>query len=126
MIDMCLKIDPAKRPTAKELLKIIDEDKMQMPKSRMSSVNLLSTIKVPKNMESWKNELPKADYETLSEKPADEILHPKFGNVSHRHSYLILRLIGPYIEKITYFLGIRSNFKSKLRLKLAAMIFLIL
>jgi hypothetical protein len=37
----------------------------------MSSVNLLSTIKMPKNVESWKNDLPKADYDTLSEKPAN-------------------------------------------------------
>ena len=51
----------------------------------MSSVNLLSTIRVPKNIESWKSDLPKADYETMSEKPADEASHPKFGNVSqHR------------------------------------------
>ena len=45
-----------------------------------------------KNMESWKSDLPKADYETLSEKPADEIMHPKFGNVSQNRLREIVRV----------------------------------
>ena len=57
----------------------------------MSSVNLLSTIKVPKNMESWKQDLPKADYDSLSEKPADDVSHPKFGNVSQHRLREIVR-----------------------------------
>ena len=57
----------------------------------MSSVNLLSTIKVPRNMESWKQDLPKSDYDTLSEKPAEEIRHPKFGNVSQQRLREIVR-----------------------------------
>jgi len=65
IIDLCIKIDPAKRPTAKELLRLID-NKEDVPRTRMSSVNLLNTIRVPKNNESWKEGLPKADYETLS------------------------------------------------------------
>jgi len=65
IIDLCIKIDPAKRPSAKELLRLID-NKEDVPRTRMSSVNLLNTIRVPKNNESWKEGLPKADYETLS------------------------------------------------------------
>ena len=59
---MCLKIDPAKRPSAKELLKLIEDERQEVPKPRLSSVNLLSTIRVPKNLESWKSDLPKPDY----------------------------------------------------------------
>ena len=48
---MCIKIDPSKRPSAKELLKLIDSnEKTDFPKTRLSSVNLLSTIKIPKNI----------------------------------------------------------------------------
>lgn len=66
IIDLCIKIDPAKRPTAKELLRLIDSKEEPHTRTRMSSVNLLNTIRVPKNMESWKHDLPKADYDTLS------------------------------------------------------------
>jgi NIMA (never in mitosis gene a)-related kinase 1/4/5 len=91
VIDMCLKIDPARRPTTKELLKLIDTFNDEAPKSRVSSVNLLSTIKIPKNLESWKNDLPKADYDTMSEKPADEVLHSKYGIVSQNRLREIVR-----------------------------------
>ncbi len=57
----------------------------------MSSVNLLSTIKIPKNYESWKMELPKADYDTLSEKLSDEVTHPKFGQISQNRLREIVR-----------------------------------
>lgn len=57
----------------------------------MSSVNLLNTIRIPKNVESWKHDLPKADYETLSEQPADEVSHSKYGNVSHHRLREIVR-----------------------------------
>ena len=68
-IDSCLRLDPSKRPSAKDLLQIVEESRDEIvsnPKTRMSSVNLLSTIRVPKNAESWKQDLPKADYDTLS------------------------------------------------------------
>jgi hypothetical protein len=52
---------------------------------------LLSTIKVPKNYGSWKDELPKANYDT---EPAEDemITHPKFGSINQNRLREIVRM----------------------------------
>lgn len=82
VIDMCLKIDPTKRPSAKQLLRLVEEAPTESTNPSLSQINLLNTIKVPKNFSSWKQELPKSDYDTMSEKPSETYMHPKFGHIS--------------------------------------------
>jgi serine/threonine protein kinase len=66
-IGKCLQLSPAKRPTAKDLLSMFPETYEPVENDFQfqveSEINLLSTIKVPRNLNSWRNDLPKADYE---------------------------------------------------------------
>lgn len=63
-IKRCLQLESKNRPTCKELLAMIPTT-ISYPASESNhttSINLLSTIKVPRNMQSWRDELPKSNY----------------------------------------------------------------
>ena len=90
-IARCIQLDPKKRPTCKELLKLIPNDLMSTISddpdksgSEPSTINLLSTIKVPRNLQSWRDDLPKQHYEEDIKKNESEkaSFSTKFGNVS--------------------------------------------
>ena len=54
-------------------------------------MNLLNTIKIPKNYGSWKDELPKANYG--DEPPEEETTtHPKFGSINQNRLREIVRM----------------------------------
>ena len=59
-ISQCLQLDPKSRPSCKELIKLLPQSNKESDST--SAVNLLSTIRVPKNLQSWRDELPKSNY----------------------------------------------------------------
>ena len=67
MIKIMLQVDPSKRPTTEDLLKLplLRKRNIENSDEVMESEHLLGTIKLPRNLKQLTDRLPKSQYEEV-------------------------------------------------------------
>lgn len=79
MITFCLQVSPSQRPSCDQLLNnpiMIRQGRMGTPHDEPNAMDLLGTIKMPRNPRALAGQLPKANYQSASVE-LDKVVPPK-------------------------------------------------
>lgn len=98
-IGMCLQLQPTKRPTCSQLLgepKVIGSD---LGDKLGDNLNLLETIKLPKNLINLKSMLPKSKYSRSTEDEVEQRIPSRKSEGASRSKDYLTGIIGSTLKK---------------------------